>query len=373
MNKIANIVLNEFTNDSRVWKVSNSLASFGYQPTVVAMHEDGLQKKESVAGVKVERISLFSRPWPKWKPIQFLKYMEFLFRVTFKFRKFKFVHCNDLNALPVGLLIKCFGRNVKVVYDCHEYETEVNGLKGIEKKAIKYLELLLIRYADKVITVSGSIADDYASMYKIPKPQVVLNCPPYIDQYKKNYFRKKFGIRENQTIFLYQGGLSKGRGIELLLEVFSNLEFDHTVLVCMGYGPLEELVKIKSHQSSRIFFHTAVSPEVLLSYTSSADYGVSFIEDSCLSYRYCLPNKVFEYLMAGLPVLTSNLCEMKRLVETECVGVVAEENTVKGFKKAVSDSLAQDYPAIQNNVFEARKKYCWEEQEKILKEVYDAL
>ena len=74
--------------------------------------------------------------------------------------------------------------------------------------------------------------------------------------------------------------------------------------------------------------------------------------------------------MAGLPVLTSNLYEMKRLVETVGVGIVANENTVKGFKQAVTDSLQQDYETIKRNVFEARKKYCWEEQEKVLEEVY---
>ncbi|MBF4328677.1 glycosyltransferase, partial [Vibrio anguillarum] len=116
---------------------------------------------------------------------------------------------------------------------------------------------------------------------------------------------------------------------------------DRNVLVCMGYGPLEALIQEKAHQQSTIFFHPAVTPDVLLNYTSSADYGVSFIEDSCLSYRYCLPNKMFEYLMAGLPVLTSNLFEMKRLVEIEGVGIVAEENTVEGFRKAIELSLNQ--------------------------------
>jgi hypothetical protein len=75
--------------------------------------------------------------------------------------------------------------------------------------------------------------------------------------------------------------------------------------------------------------------------------------------------------MAGLPVLTSNLYEVRRLVESEGVGIVAHENTVASFRAAVIDSLKQDYSAIQANVFSARKRYCWEEQEKVLKEVYD--
>lgn len=287
-----------------------------------------------------------------------------------RYRKSDMCHCNDLKALPVGLLIKLFGKNVKVIYDCHEYEAGGYGLKVIQKTLKKFLERFLIRYADEVITVSDSIADEYARLYSIPKPHLVLNCPAYKEQEKKHLFHENLPIRDDQTIFLYQGGLSKGRGIEIVLEAFSDLDSDKNVLVCMGYGPLESLIKEKSKLSSNIYFHPAVSPDVLLRFTSSADYGISFIEDACLSYRYCLPNKMFEYLMAGLPVLTSNLYEMKRLVETEGVGIVAVDNTVAGFKKAVTASLEQDYAEIQKHVYEVRKQYCWEEQEKVLKEIY---
>lgn len=373
MKKIANVVLNDFTNDSRVWKVSNTLAALGYQVSVLGMHNKGLKLNESVAGFEVERIKLITRPWPKWKPIQILKYVEFILRASWRYRKVDIVHCNDLNALPVGLLIKCFGKNVKVVYDCHEYETEVNGLVGIEKKAKRWMEHSLIRYVNKIITVSDSIANEYARLYKVPKPYLVLNCPVYKEQPKRDLFRENLGIRLDQTIFLYQGGLSKGRGIELLLESFTGLESDLNVLVFMGYGPLEDMIKKKASEFNSIFFHPPVPPDVLLSYTSAADYGVAFIEDSCLSYRYCLPNKMFEYLMAGLPVLTSNLHEMKRLVDTENVGIVTQENTVEGFREAIAASLNQDYKAVQEKVFEARRRYCWEDQEKVLKEIYDDL
>jgi glycosyltransferase involved in cell wall biosynthesis len=221
-----------------------------------------------------------------------------------------------------------------------------------------------------VITVSDSIANEYARLYKIQKPHLVLNCPAYREQKKKNIVRDSFPIRDDQSIFLYQGSLGMGRGIEILLEAFSNLESDKNVLVFMGYGSLEKQIQERAEQYKTIFFYPAVSPDVLLNYTSSGDYGVSFIEDTCLSYRYCLPNKMFEYLMAGLPVLTSNLYEMKRIVEKEGIGLVAKDNTVEGFKQAVIESLQQDYLTIQHNVFEARKNYCWEEQDKALMEIY---
>jgi glycosyltransferase involved in cell wall biosynthesis len=249
----------------------------------------------------------------------------------------------------------------------------VNGLRAHEKAAKKWLEKKLIGYADSVITVSHSIASEYSALYGIPKPHVMLNCPTYVEQKKTNLFREKLGIRDDQTIFLYQGGLVEGRGIDLMLEAFSDLESDHNVLVCMGYGSLEGVVRAKSICQPTVFFHPAVDPDVLLSYTSSADYGIAFIEDCSLSDRYCLPNKLFEYLMAGLPVLTSNLPEMRRLVESEGVGVVAECNSVTGFKRALIKCQAQNYFELQLQVFAARSKYCWELQEKVLREIVDAL
>lgn len=372
MKIVANIVLNDFTNDSRVLKTSQTLKKLGFVTTVVAMHNDGLLEEENILGLAINRLKLRSRSWSKWKSVKIIKYLEFLFRAVCRFRNADIIHCNDLNALPVGLLIKTLFKEKKVVYDCHEYETEIKSLSRVEKGIRRWLERSLIHYTDAVITVSDSIAKEYQRLYGIEKPKLVLNCPIFYEQSKQDLFRDSLGIQTDQKIFLYQGGLSRGRGIELLLEAFSNLESDKTVLVCMGYGPLEGVIQEKAQQQSTIYFHPAVKPDVLLYYTSSADYGVSFIEDICLNYRYCLPNKIFEYLMAGLPVLTSNLFEMKRLVEEEGIGIVAEDNTVEGVKKAVEALLNQDYDAVQKNVFKSRKKYCWEEQEKVLKEIYYA-
>lgn len=371
MKKILNIVLNDFKNDSRVLKTSRSLSKKGTIVTVAAMWAHGLKERESFSWGTVNRIKLRSRPLPKWKPLQIIKYIEFSFRVFFNFRKVNIVHCNDLNALPIGILIKLFGDNVKVIYDCHEYETEMYGLAGIQKKLKKFLERNLIKHADKVVCVSESIAKDYERIYNISKPYVVLNCPEFKEQKRSNLFREILGIREDQVIFLYQGALSRGRGIEILLEAFQNLNSGRHVLVCMGYGPLEPLIRSKARISDTIYFSPAVSPDVLLQYTSSADFGVSFIEDSCLSYRFCLPNKVFEYLMAGVPILTSNLYEMKSLVDREKVGIAAESNTIEGFRRAVFYSEELNYAEILQSVFQARKKYCWENQELILDEIYN--
>lgn len=372
--KIANVVLNNFLNDSRVLKTSNSLLRLGNEVSVVALHDDKLKENELILGVKVHRMKLITKSWLKYKPIQIMKLFEFVIRFIFQYRNVDIIHCNDLGGLFVGVCTKVTKPKLILVYDSHEFA--INQLPYQSKISIWFLKVVenfLIKYAQKVINVSVSISNEYSRLYNISKPSVVLNCPHFSLLPKRNLFRENLGIRTNQTIFLYQGKLSKERNIEMLIEAFSEQKSDKNVLVCMGYGPLEKFIQEKALQHTTIYFHRAVKPNLLLNFTNSADYGIIFYEDSCLNHRYCLPNKLFEYLMAGLPVLTSNLTEMKRLVETEEAGIVAEENTAEGFRKALQASLKQNYIATQQNVFVARKKYCWEEQEKILKEIYDNL
>ena len=370
--KIVNLVLNNFLNDSRVLKTSNSLLQLGNEVRVVALHEDSLKEHELISGVYVHRIKLITKIWFRYRLIQIIKLFEFLIRFISLYRNVDIIHCNDLAALFVGVCAKVTRPKLILVYDSHEFA--INQIPYQSKISIwfhKVLESILIKYAQKVINVSDSIANEYCRMYSIPKPYLLLNCPLYVEQPKNNFFRENLGINADQTIFLYQGKLSKSRNIGMLIKVFSEQKSDKNVLVLMGYGPLKSFIQKKTQQQNNVFFYSAVSSDKLLNFTSSADFGILFYEDSCLNHRYCLPNKLFEYIMAGLPVLTSNLPEMKQLVETEGVGIVAEENTIEGFKKAVQDSLMLNYKGTQQRVFAARKKYCWEEQEKVLKEIYE--
>lgn len=369
--KVVNIVLNNFTNDSRVQKTSEFLSKNGFEVTVACLHEGELPEFEKKRAVNVHRLKLKSRNWSKNKVIQLIKYFEFMWRVVRRYRSSDVCHCNDLNALPVGVMIKLMNRRCKVVYDAHEYE--INDIPYQSRASIKvryFLERFLIRFADEVITVSDSIAHAYAEMYQISKPHLVLNCPPYKPQEKQNLFRKNLNIRPDQTIFLYQGGLGRGRGIEILLQAFESMQDQNNVLVCMGYGPLGDEIKQKASVSENIFFHPAVSPMNLLPYTASADFGISFIEDACLSYRYCLPNKMFEYLMAGVPIVTSNLFEMQSFVEKHQCGVFAYENTVEGFKSAIKRILMLNYETLLANVKATNSNYNWEKQELILSKIY---
>jgi glycosyltransferase involved in cell wall biosynthesis len=372
--KVANLVFNSFVNDSRVKKESESLGKHGFYVEVIGYMSKNLNPFEKNRYFNIRRFSYLDNAIGKSRVFKLKAYFLYVKKSFFYCKEFDILHCNDLHTLPIGVLIKTFlNKNVKIVYDAHEYETEVGGLKGFQKMVAKAIESLLIRYADGVITVSDSIANEYVRLYNIEKPALVLNTPPYKEIENRDLFRESFDIRKDQIIFLYQGGLSSGRGIEILLDTFKMVDDEKSVIVFMGYGPLEDIVKQASNEFENIYFHEAVSPDILLDYTSSADFGISTIEDSCLSYRYCLPNKMFEYLMANLPVIVSNLYEMKRLVENNKIGVVAKENTPEGLSEAIKKATKLDKQDLKANIQKVKEIYNWEEQEKVLLNLYKEL
>ncbi len=373
MKTVISIVLNNFKNDSRVLKENISLQNAGYNVKVIALHDELQKEVENIQGIEVHRIILKSRGWSKNKAIQLLKYFEFVYRVVKLYKNSDIIHCNDLNSLPIGFIIKkFFNKNVKIVYDAHEYETEMNGLHGIQKTLTKKLENFLIKYANAVITVSDAIANEYVKLYNIKKPALVLNTPMYKEVDKKDIFRKTFGITKDKTIFLYQGALMKGRGINILLDTFKQLD-DKSAIVFMGFGILENEIRTISKEYNNIYFHNAVTPDVLLDYTCSADFGISTIEDTCLSYRYCLPNKMFEYIMAEIPVIVSNLPEMKKLIEDNNIGIVSNDNTSEELVKAISKATLLDKEELNKNLKKVKMVHNWESQEKVLLEVYNEL
>lgn len=376
MKKVAVLVLNEYVNDSRVIKEVESLSS-KYAVDVFALNNGAFNKLErGSSNVRIFRKVSYAKPsnFLIKKIKQVFVYFQYLFSSVLALKKYDIVHCNDLETLPIGMLGKLFNRNLKVVYDAHEYETETLWMKNKFKKFLaKKLEGFLIHYADGVCVVSDGIANEYVRLYNIEKPHLVLNTPKLVTIPKKDIFRERFGIPKETKIFLYQGGLTKGRGIEILLESFCCLGDSKQVIVFMGYGYLESEVKKFAANNDNIYFHEAVSPEVLLSYTSSADFGVSFIEDLCLNYKYCLPNKIFEYMMTGIPVICSNLIEMKKVVNTHQLGLVASTNDSQGFLACVKLSESIDYPQLVENVATARTIFNWEQQEKIIFTMYENL
>ena len=142
------------------------------------------------------------------------------------------------------------------------------------------------------------------------------------------------------------------------------------VIVFMGYGTLEPLILKYVNRCENIFFQPVVKINEVLDYTKNADYGLLFIENTCLSYYYCMPNKMFEYLMAEIPVIASNTKDVKSFVNKKQVGEVAESNDVYGLINAINKILSKDESQFRPNILAVKKEYNWESQEKKMIEAY---
>lgn len=361
------LVMNEFTNASRVLKQVKTLKNNNTfeNITIVALGSETLPEYAVIAeGIDLYRLRLKTRNLPKSLFFQGIKYIEFFMRAVFLLAKKKpsVVNAHALSVLPIALFCKIFLKSM-VVYDAHELETEQVGGLSIKKRLSKWLERKLIHKADLMFVVSESIADWYANEYNITRPAVVLNAPNKRKLKVNNHFRKQLGIQKKQIILLYQGLLTRGRGIHLILDAFKTRLDDKVVAVFMGYGELAiDIQNIAVHQNN-IFFFPAVPPDVVLDYTASSDFAISLIENTCLSYYYCMPNKLFEYAMAGLPVLVSNMKDMAAIVTKNGMGAVIDDYSARGINQAIDKFLSQDLEKMRTNAYRVACENSWEIQE----------
>ena len=272
------------------------------------------------------------------------------------------INVHALALLPIGVILKLLF-NAKLIYDAHELETEVENLGGLKKTLCKFLEKRLICKVDATFVVSESIACWYREHYVSCNPVVVLNVPIWTETTHSRYFHDYFNFLPTDKVFLYQGNLGLGRGIELLIKTFEAYKKPEAKLVFMGYGPLLNTVNEASQLNKNIFFHPAVSPNVLLQYTAAADVGLSIIEETCLSYSYCMPNKLFEYAMSGVPVIVSNRIEMASFVNANSCGWILDEETTESLSKLINKAIKCELTKIGQKGRKATKAVAWDVQE----------
>lgn len=364
------IVLNEFHHASRILKETRSIIEHGIADCVLiaALGGDRLDDCVEVAdNIILKRFRLISRRFSKSTFVQFVKYIEYVCRILLfcRHKAIGMVNVHSLKLLPVGVMLR-YLHHAKLVYDAHELETEKSGEGGARKKLSKLIEKWLIKYCDLVIVVSDSIADWYASEYGIERPVVVFNAPRYREPKPSNRLRKALNISHEKMIFLYQGGLVRDRGVDLILQAFTQSEDADKVVVFMGYGEMEEVVREAANKFSNIYYHPAVPPSEVLDFTASADVGIHVIRNTCLNHYYCLPNKFFEYLCAGLPVVVSNMREMAALVIRHSIGIVAQCETVESLVESIRMLNGSELMRCRINTLSVSRQYCWEMQEKKL-------
>ncbi len=237
-------------------------------------------------------------------------------------------HASDLYTLPAA--IKAARRHdAKCTYDARElYANVVSTVnRPIVSWSWRLIESYCIRQCDAAFTVSHSIANLLAKRYGVPTPTVVENVTHYRPRTDKAGvvgLRSRLELSEDDVLIIHQGQMRPYRGCEVLVRAVPKLE-RHAHVAFLGSGPLRSNLRELAESlacSHRVHFIDPVPPEQVLDITSEADIGVTLLEDVCLNHRYALPNKLFEYLAAGIPILGSDLPEIGKLIRQFDVGLV---------------------------------------------------
>jgi glycosyltransferase involved in cell wall biosynthesis len=350
--------------DNRAHKVAASLHKMGFEPVLVGrlLPESHVVERD----YPTHRMKLLFRKGPMF-------YLEYNIRLFFYLLKSEievFVS-NDLDTLPANYLASRVKRK-PLVYDSHEYFTEVPELIGrpVVKAIWTWLEKLLVPQVDAAYTVCDSIAEVYRELYKVDF-KVVRNLP-VCSKFEQIKHPEK--APDQPKVILYQGALNLGRGVGAAIRSMPYL--DGTELWLAGDGDqtteLKELV-VEMELESKVKFLGRLPLHQLHEVTCQADLGISLEEDLGLNYRFALPNKLFDYIQAGVPVLVANLPEMRYIVEHYQIGAIAETHQRKELAELMKTVLFDQEKRLvwKQNLLKAAKELCWENEEKVLRSVYD--
>ncbi|MBI1731083.1 glycosyltransferase [Candidatus Acetothermia bacterium] len=436
--KICMLVRNDMTRDSRVRREAGALAQMGHQVIVYAVESSQTQSQEEIDGFLIKRIAPYharlsnsasSIAWtmaaraysalrkiksfvlrrklaaPSLPTKSILEDLQrrWIFRPAIWLldphycqktisaciaERADVYHAHDLNTLHMAYRA-AKGNGAKLIYDTHELYLERNpdfaDYNKLFNLRLRQRERRLIQKADAVITVNESIADELARKYSIERPAILMNIPPRQKILDKTLLRKRVRDELNLTlhpemkILLYLGGITANHGLEQVLLSLHHLR--KAVFVVMGYGYRgsypQELAAMAKREGldGRFFVLSPVSSEEVPCYASGADVGVVPIQNICLSYYYCTPNKLFECIAAQIPVAVSDLPELRGFVERFEIGEVFNEREPKEIARAVHKVLGDEehYAALKRNLKVAAEKLNWEIEAEKLRKIYATL
>lgn len=354
-------VTNDLSSDQRVHRTATTLHEAGASVILV-----GRKKPDSLPLQARDYACIRLHMWfSKGK----LFYLEYNFRLFFYllFHKFDLLNANDLDSLLANFLAASI-KGKEIVYDSHEYFTEVPELQGrkLTRSIWLRLEKWIFPRLKKAITVNDSLARIYYEKYKVPV-EVVRNLPI------RSHYGKKREFPGN--VIIYQGALNLGRGIELMIRSMRFLPGKELWLIGHGdlSGHLQELTRAEGLEN-QVVFKGFVAPEALRALTPKAALGFSLEEDLGQNYHFALPNKLFDYVQAGVPVLVSDLPEMAAMVKQHKVGEILPltDRSPEKLAQRVIAVLKEPgkWVKYQENCLKAAEDLCWENEKKVLEKLY---
>ncbi|TNE71092.1 MAG: glycosyltransferase [Bacteroidetes bacterium] len=360
-------VTNDLYTDQRVHKVCTFLSDHGYKVTLV-----GRRKKDSPAlderAYATHRMKLLFEKGPLFYASYNLRLFFFLL-----FRKADLYVSNDLDTLLANYLASRFKRKVKLVYDTHEYFTEVPEL--LNRPKVRSIWLRIERYIFPklkfVYTVNQSIADIYANKYGVPV-KVVRNISPTWKP-KKLFSKEELGIPENKPLIIIQGaGINIHRGAEEAVEAMQHID---AVLMIVGDGDvvpqLKKYVKDFGLDEKVLFFGKQVYDK-MMNYTYYADIGLTLDRATNQNYALSLPNKVFDYIHGETPIVATPIKAVKELIEQYEIGVVLQDLSVEILVNTINELLnnPDDLERYRENCAKAARHESWEHECQTLKQIY---
>jgi glycosyltransferase involved in cell wall biosynthesis len=413
--------------DSRTWRIASTLARRGHEVTVVGRLEPGLAAEEDhPGGYRIIRVPVSAEaglpgpiravvgrirgphrtpvasgprgsaaaPRPAGRVRALIAAAKRLAAIALTVRSQRLasrpvappadlVHAMAYMGIPIGLDL---GRRdgAAVIYDARDIYVDAANLArlpGPARRLFGWLERRWAQRASRVVTVNDPYADVMERRFAVPRPLVVLNCSKRRDvpASPSRRFHERLGLPESTRVVLYQGGFSRDRGIEQLIAALLSLPAD-TVLVLLGYGSLQaelEAQAVTPELTGRLFVLPAVAPDELLDWVGSADVVAMPIQPSTLNHRLTTPNKLFEAMAAGVPVVASDLPGMSGIVRETGCGVLCDPTDASAIATAIRsilDAPEQERIAYRDRaVAAAHGAYSWETQVEILLAEYGRL
>jgi len=355
-------VTNDLVTDNRVHKIACSLLKSGAKVTIIGRINTDQTPLNDRQYSTIRFNMIFKKGFFFYK---FFNIRLFLFLL---FHRFDIVVANDLDTLP-GCFLPAFIKRKKIVYDSHEYFTEVPELisRKLPKITWQIIERLFLPRIKYSYTVSESIAETYNNKYGISM-RVIRNVPYCIS----NIITDR--IKENdKRIILYQGSLNVGRGLEQMIDAMQFV--DNATFRIIGHGDIIDILKQRIAQrglESKVELHGRIPFEDLFEETCKADLGIALEENIGLNYYYALPNKLFDYIQARVPVLISPFPEMQKIVKKYDIGTVYNHQHPEALAKKINEifELKNRYQKWKENTDKAALDLCWQNEEEILKEIY---
>lgn len=295
------------------------------------------------------------------------------------------LHVHDVHLLGAGTYARRrlarAGKRVPLIYDAHEFVPGLSGRDPFAEAGYLQMETEFIRGVDAVITVSEPIADALAERYVLARrPVVVLNSPSaQAEAVCATDVRTAAGVDKDTTLLVYAGGLGKLRNVQAAIKALPFLTDVHLAVICVPdtvHAAATQLRRVADEHAvgGRVHLLEPVAPDETVSFMSTADIGVHPMIRGVTNHEMALPNKLFDYVFAGLPVVVSDVSEMDRFVHRWGVGETFDPSDPAALATAVRTVMADlDGYRTRASSAELRATYSWERQAEGISGLYEEL